>query len=132
MKHIDDSSTFTTSLEYDIPNVDGEKHTLELGKKDYISHVLEDVKHVKGAEATTNIEDIHIESGATRARVVTTSYERGEMSVTGADENPTTLPVRGISYCEQTIVLKDHTIRMAGATCSTNIQSAPPAGDDQQ
>jgi hypothetical protein len=125
MKHIDDASTFTTKLAYDIPNTDSEEQTVELGKKDYISHVLEDIKHVKGAEATTNIEDIHIEDGATQARVVTTSYERGEMAVTGPDQNPTTLPIRGISYCEQTIILKDQTIRMAGATCSTNIQAAP-------
>ncbi len=125
MKHIDDASTFTTSLQYDIPNADKDKHTLELDKQTYIAHVIEDMKQLKGEEATTNIEDIQIEHGATQARVVTTSYERGQMAVKDTDDNTTTLPVRGISYCEQTIILKNQVISMAGAKCSTNIQTAP-------
>jgi hypothetical protein len=125
MSHIQDGSIFNTSIQYDIPGVDGQQRSMAFNKNDYISHVIEGLKAMHDREATTHIESIEIKNGATEARVVTTSTEHGKLPVASADgDQPTLVPVRGVSYCEQTLVLKDQTIQMAGATCSTNIETA--------
>ncbi len=127
MQHIDDEGVFKSTIQIDMPQVRQKEQKLELNKKDYIGHVIEGLKSMKDHEETTRIESIEIANGATKARVVTSSAERGAVPVDGED-GPATMQVRGITYCEQELVLKEKIIKMAGAVCSTNIQqdsSAP-------
>ena len=122
-KHISDDSHFTSTMQYDLPNIPMDEKTVNLGKKEYISHVLESLKTAPDRETKTRIEDIEIAHNTTEARVITTSYEKGLVSIDNGEEKPVPVAVTGISYCEQKIVLKNKTISMAGATFSTSVQT---------
>ncbi len=123
MKHIQDGSIFKSTVQIDIENAAEKERDLAFDKKNYIGHVLEGLKAMKDHEESTRIENIQIADGATHAKVITSSVERGSLQVDAGTGEPVMTPVRGISYCEQNIILKDRTIRMAGAVCSTSIQS---------
>ena len=122
MKHLDDSGTYTSTVQIDLPDAQEPEQKLDLDKKAYIGRVLEGLGTIRNHEEKTRVENIEIADDSRSARVVTTSFERGMIPSENESGRSVLVPVRGISYCEQKLVLKDETIRMAGAVCSTSIQ----------
>lgn len=122
-KHISDDSHFTSTMQYNLPNVPMDEKIVDFSKREYISHILEELKSMPDRQAKTRIEDIDIKHNAVEARVITTSYEQGVVPMDNGEEKTVPMAITGISYCEQKIVLKNKTITMAGATCSTSVQT---------
>lgn len=121
MKHLDENSKFSTNM--NIAKSDGQEsqEKMEMGRMDYISHVLKDNKAVKNREATLHIEYVKIGEGGKSASVVFTSMEKASVPVK-RDDQEYEIPITGTSYCEQQLVLQDTTIRVTGVSCTTNVR----------
>lgn len=127
MNHIAEDSVFSSRIEYQVegfdqPFIGEDGQELEMGKLDFIGHILEGIKVLDHHEAAVRIEYIEIDGAGQSAMVTTTSHERGIMPVDDGTEQGRMIPVTGVSYCEQRLVLSEKKIiQMAGATCQTSI-----------
>ncbi len=122
MDHISDDSTFVSTIEYNMPDMEDSARELEMDKMTFISHVLQGMQAMDKHESAVQIDHIDIADNGKSARVVTTNYERGVMPVDDGFGDIRMMPVMGTSYCEQKLVLSQkRTIQMAGAECSTSI-----------
>ena len=119
--HLAAGSMFKTSLTYDLPAMDEAERHIALDKKDYINNVLAQLKAGKADDAATRIETIDIAPDARHARVITTSYQRGPMPIqTGNGQQ--VVQVKAVSYCEQAVGLKNRSIVIDDATCTTSVE----------
>ena len=126
MAHIADDGKFTNTISYEMPEVPVQQRVLEMGKTDFISRILQDLHTIERRETAVHVEHVGLNGDKTSAAVLTTTLERGLMSVSDEESGQSNLvPVSGRSYCEQTIVLNKHVIQMAGATCTTTISFMP-------
>lgn len=120
MDHIEDQSRFTATVNISQPNGTDNQRTLDMDRMNYISHVLQELKMVQERESRLNIEYVKINDDGRTASVVFTSLEKGRMPV--ADQGTEyTIPVTGMSYCEQKIALRNAVMKVSGGTCTTNI-----------
>lgn len=123
MDHIDDNSLFTATVNIAQANGDENQQTLEMNRMNYISHILQEIKGVQERESHLNIEYVKINEDGRTASVIYTSIDKGRMPV--ADQGTGyTVPVTGMSYCEQKVALRNATMKVSGGNCTTNITVA--------
>jgi hypothetical protein len=124
MQHVADDGAFKSNIRSSIPGMAERDVTMD--KKAFISDVLQDMRQRGQHDATIKIEDIRITDNGRTATAITTSDESGAVQVTSPDSNDTSMvPVKAVSYCEQTISLADnHVIQMKEATCTTDVALA--------
>jgi hypothetical protein len=123
LDHVHDSGHFISTIDYSTAaDMMNQTKTLEMGKMDFISHILQGLKAMKKHETAVRIEHIKILNAGTEATVTTTNFERGLMPVDDGFGGMQMMPVTGTSYCEQDLVLSQaQTIQMRGASCDTSI-----------
>lgn len=122
MKHIKENGRFRSHIDYEIPDFPETSRDLEMDRNTYISHILQVMEDFEKHEAAIRIENVEIEKDGRSALVITTNYERGVIPVQGVMGDTQMLPVTGMSFCEQELVLSENkAIQMANATCDTNI-----------
>ncbi len=123
-KHVADGGQFVNTVRYQLPDQpmgSTQEKTLQMGKIDFISHVLKGMQSMQERQASLKIESIEIAENGRSATVVTTSEEKGLVPVQVTDEETTMTPVVGISFCEQTVVLDQNYIQMIKANCTTSL-----------
>lgn len=120
MDHIVDSGTFTNTINISQPNGEDSQQVLEMDRMKYISQVLQEMKAVQNHHGQLNIEYVKIDDGGQSASVVFTSLERGDMPV-ASEGTEYTIPVTGMSYCEQKIILQGKLMKVVNGTCTTNV-----------
>lgn len=123
MDHIADNGKFINTVQYDLPRVQAQEQVLEMNKLSFISHILQGMD-TEREEAEIHIEYIEILDEGRTAKIITTNTERGMMPYDDGSGRPQYMPVRGQSFCEQTLALNNRHIQMVEATCSTAIQLA--------
>jgi len=122
MKHISPSSIFETTLRYSIPDTEDDERKIKMDKMTFISHTLQGMDTMKDRETMVKIESIDIADTGQTAAVTTTNYERGLMPIDDGSGMLSMMPVQGISYCEQKVLLNDQQIiQMGGAVCSSEL-----------
>ncbi|MCB9988555.1 MAG: hypothetical protein H6868_04370 [Rhodospirillales bacterium] len=120
LKHINDDSQFVTVLKYAMDGGDPEEQSMEMGKMDFISHILQGQKAMDRHETAVTVEYIKISDDKKSAKVITQIRERGLMPTLDDFGEQTLVPVTGVSYCDQVVSLNDdHDIQMDGAECTT-------------
>lgn len=120
--HMTKEGRVKASISYKMDNQDEQQRDMDMGRMDYISHILQGMKTMQKHETKTRIDYIKVAEDGKSARVVTTNYERGIMPTEDAFGDMVAMPVLGTSYCEQNIVLSpDRVIQMDGAECTTSI-----------
>ncbi len=123
VEHINDDGQFSTTLKYRIGD-DEKEEEMALNKKDFIAHILQDQTVMSHHESRVDIDYIKITDDARRARVISTTRERGLMPIIDDFGDENTVPVIGTSYCEQTLVLSQEkkVIQMKDASCTTYME----------
>ena len=122
MKHIADDSKFVNNIKYEIPRVGTQERTMEMSKLDFISHILQGMQNGgDDRETSIAIEHIEIAEHGKAAKVITTNMESGMMPFDDGSGSAQMLPVTGVSFCEQTVVLSDKNIQMETANCTTDV-----------
>ena len=129
MDHIAETGKFINTVSYEMPQANGQEKTLEMGKMDFISHILQGMKQGEGeapaqGQSSVSIENIDIADNGKIAHIVTTSQERGVMPMDDGSGEATMVPIVGVSYCEQTVVLESKSIQMQNAKCTTTVNYA--------
>ena len=123
MKHLDENISVMTNMNITQPNGETREENLQMGRMDYISHILKDNKAVKDREASLHIEYVNIEQGGKTASVVFTSQEKANVPMV-SEGGEYMIPITGTSYCEQTLSLRETTIIVSSANCTMNVSMA--------
>jgi hypothetical protein len=122
MDHIAPEGQFRTTMRYNIPDMPENERVLEMDKMNFISNTLEGMHEMTARETLVKVEYVKIDPAGRNAEVVTTNYERGMMPVADDSGDTNMMPVQGVSYCEQKLVLNDQRkIQMANAKCTTDL-----------
>lgn len=122
MDHIADGSHFNMILRYTKPDDMPEERLVDLDKLAYISSAMEELKTLETRDSEVTVEFVSVDKSGKSASVVTTSKESGMMPLDDGMGGQVLAPVRGISYCENKVVLSEKSVvQMAGATCTTDL-----------
>jgi hypothetical protein len=122
MDHIAPDGQFRTTMRYNIPDMPEEERVMEMDKMNFIAQTLQGMHAMADRETLVKVEYVKIDATGRNAEVVTTNYERGLMPVADVSGEANMMPVQGVSYCEQTLVLSDQRkIQMANAKCTTDL-----------
>lgn len=123
MRHIADSSQFKSEIRYSAPDTDIRSREMKMSKNSYIGNVLNGLKNMESQETRVVIDFIKIGENGKKASVQFTSFERGVLPYDNGFGEIQMVPVNGVSYCEQDIILNDRKlIQMAGANCTTDME----------
>ena len=123
MSHVDENSKFTTNMNISPANGEPREEKMEMGRMDFIGHVLQEMKAVQNRESSVHIEYVRVEDSGTTASVVFTNMEKGEVPYANEGEEYM-IPVTGTSYCEQQLALKNKVIMVTGGVCTSNVSMA--------
>lgn len=122
MDHLSEASTFKTNMNIEQAQGGTRAETVEMGRMDYIGQILKDQKAVQKRESHVNIEYVKIEEDGNSAAAVFTSIEKGMISMT-SDAGTYEMPVRGTSFCEHRLALRNKKIVVSGGTCTTHVDA---------
>jgi|GEM_PF-1461439 hypothetical protein len=123
MDHLDENSKFIINTNIAPANGEPREENVELGRMEYISHVLLEMKTMRDRESNVHIEYVKIDETGQTASVMYTNMEKGNIPYQNEGEEYM-MPVSGTSYCEQQLALKDKVIRVLGTTCTSNVSLA--------
>lgn len=121
MDHIAEDGIFKTVMRYDIPDMPSDERELEMDKLDFIGHTLQGMRSMANYETRTDVDFVEVAHDGKYATVMTSSYERGMMPVDDGSGEERLMPVLGTSYCEQSVILSNEVIKVAGAKCTTDL-----------
>lgn len=120
--HMTENGRVKASISYKLAAEGEQERDMDMGRMEYINYVLQGMKAMKKHETKTQIDYIDVADDGLSAHVVTTNYERGMMPSQDSFGDETMIPVLGMSYCEQRLVLAESSvIQMDGAECTTTI-----------
>jgi len=123
MQHIADNGKFVNIVQYNLPRIETQEQVLEMGKLDFISHILKGM-NAEREETIVNIEHIEIIDNGRSAHIITTNFEKGVLPFDDGSGRPHMMPVSGQSFCEQKIAINGRRIQITGANCTTAVQLA--------
>lgn len=123
MDRMTEDGQYKTTLNYKIGGSGEQQRELEMNRLELISHALQGQKTMKKHETKTEINKISINPDGRSAAIVITNYERGTMPTDDGFGDTAMVPVLGMSYCEQKIVLSGkNQLQIDGAQCTTTMQ----------
>ena len=120
MKHLDENISVTTNMNITDQNGMAREESLQMGRMDYISHILKDNKAVKDRQATLHIEYIKVEEGGQDASVIFTSQEKANVPM-ASEGGDYVMPISGTAYCEQKLALREAIITVSASHCTMNV-----------
>lgn len=123
MRHIAKDSTFKSEIRYQAPDMETSSREVKMGRNGYISNVIQGLHKNENQETKVVIEHITIGQDKKKANVRFTSFERGVLPYDDGFGEVRMVPVNGISYCEQDIIVNENKIiQMADADCVTDME----------
>lgn len=124
--HLNPEGLFKSEMTYNIPGYPAQKNMMALDRTQFIESVVDGRKSMQGYKADVSIQKIEILDGGRRARVQVRSRESGTLTLQSAEGEEETLPVEGISLCDQVLVLgEEGEIQILGAECRSEMSFAP-------
>lgn len=124
--HLSPEGLFKSEMTYNIPGYPAQKNTMALDRTQFIESVLDGRKSLQGYKADVSIQKIGITDGGQRANVRIRSRESGTMTMQTAEGQEETLPVEGISLCDQVLIFsEDGEIQILSADCRSEMTFAP-------
>lgn len=130
--HIADKAHYQSSMTFEIPGMPAEKSDVTMSKEQYINALLEGLPTMQSYDTDIEINTLDITSSGRVADLTTTTTENGQLPWgENEDGEPRLVPVKGVSECEQKIVISlSNQMQMAKAICTTVIRLDPFAGEE--
>lgn len=123
MEHIDETSKFIITSNLTPLNGMPVEEKSELGRMEYISNALKEMKAIQARESNLNIEYVKIDETGMNASVIYTNMEKGNVPYNN-EGTEVMMPVAGTSYCEQKVALRNKVIVVTGTACTSHVSIA--------
>lgn len=124
--HLSPEGLFKSEMTYNIPGHPVQKNQMALDREQFIDSVIDGRKSLSDYRAEVSVQKVEIANGGRRAEIQTRARESGKMTLQTPEGGEETLPVEGISICQQTLILDgDDVIRIHGADCRSEMSFAP-------
>lgn len=127
-RHIADGAEFSSEMSYEMPGYPPQYSALRINKIEYINGILNGTGLMEDYEQDLQVQNITLGPGKRSALVKILIHEKGKMPWPKDQPNPESppemvpLPVKGLSECEQNLVLsRDNIIQMQKAQCRTTL-----------
>jgi len=120
--HLSEDARFVSTITYNLPNMPPQTTSISLDKAKFIETVNQGTESIEGYDNTVKITDIEINWWGNQAHVKTENIETGFMPI--PTENGGTgesMPIKGHSFCAQTLALNDGVIQIGNAICKTEL-----------
>lgn len=120
--HLHPEARFKSEMEYVVPGHPAQTKSMALNKAEFMDSVSAGAAALEGYENRVTIGSIKISKDKRKATVQTRGIENGSMQVADESGMIQSVPVEGLSDCQQIIMLNDDDImQIYNANCKTTI-----------